>query len=195
MTGQKYEDFVRTNVLQPIGITDMVQGHSLLRDRLPNEVRYYDALDRKVGSVFQENLGQAVPRAYGGFDMAALDSVGAWLASAADLVKLASAYDDLDRSPLLDPQMAHIMFEPPVGAVETHDSEAPGSGFYACGWRITPLRRAGAFNAWHGGLLHQSSATIVVRDLMASIMRCSSMRGKIKMTRFSRFYAIQRSRN
>jgi CubicO group peptidase (beta-lactamase class C family) len=163
VSGQKYEDFVRANVFKPIGITDMVQGHSFLKDRLPGEARYYDVLHRNVRSVFQENLGQTVPRAYGGFNMEALDSVGAWLASAVDLVKLASAFDDLDRSPLLDPQMAHIMFDRPAGVADENGGGADAGVYYGCGWRIRTLRRAGAFNAWHDGLLHNSSSTTVVR--------------------------------
>src|SRR3954463_10768239 len=41
VTGMRYEDFVRTRVLQPVGANRTRQGKSLMRDALAEEVTYY----------------------------------------------------------------------------------------------------------------------------------------------------------
>jgi CubicO group peptidase (beta-lactamase class C family) len=41
VTGMSYEQYVRTNVLAPMGITDMRIGQTLAEGQLPGEVKYY----------------------------------------------------------------------------------------------------------------------------------------------------------
>src|SRR5207302_1075124 len=41
VTGERYEDYVKKEVLAPLGIGRMRQGRTLLKDRAPDEVKYY----------------------------------------------------------------------------------------------------------------------------------------------------------
>ena len=83
ITGASYEEFVQEAVLDPAGVTRMRLGRSLLADRAPGEVRYYDLAT--VNSVFPG--GGAVPLPYGGFNIEAMDAHGGWVASVIDLLR------------------------------------------------------------------------------------------------------------
>src|SRR5690606_2114854 len=83
ITGGSYEQYVKEAVLEPAGATRMRLGRSLLADRAPGEVRYYDPAT--VNSVFPG--GGAVPVSYGGFNIEAMDAHGGWIASAVDLLR------------------------------------------------------------------------------------------------------------
>src|SRR5690606_8388779 len=43
VTGETYENYVKTNILNPMGITEMKIGGNTLEERFPNEVKYYQA--------------------------------------------------------------------------------------------------------------------------------------------------------
>jgi N-acyl-D-amino-acid deacylase len=65
ITGQRYEQYVRNQILAPMGINSMQIGHTLLRDRAEKEVHYYDHPGADlVRSVFP-NVPGLVPRPYG----------------------------------------------------------------------------------------------------------------------------------
>lgn len=42
VTGKRYYDYVRGEILEPMGIAKIKQGATAIEDRLPGEVRYYD---------------------------------------------------------------------------------------------------------------------------------------------------------
>src|SRR5579884_1059362 len=52
VSGMSYEQYVRTKVLLPAGITGMRIGNTLPQGQLPKEVKYYDTADPMVPSVF-----------------------------------------------------------------------------------------------------------------------------------------------
>jgi len=79
-SGQSYEDYVREHVLAPVGIRDMRLGKTLLKDRAPGEVRYYDERERTGPCVFADRLREQVPLPYGTWCLEAMDSHGGWLA-------------------------------------------------------------------------------------------------------------------
>ena len=99
LTGQTYEHFVQSSVLQPLSISDMRIGATRIEGRAEGEVRYYQPGYGK--SVFEADLGVRSPWPYGTWHLEAMDSHGGWLASAIDLAKIASALDDPTNSPLL----------------------------------------------------------------------------------------------
>lgn len=70
ISGTSYENYVRNNILTPIGITTMKIGGSTLAERSLNEVKYYQ-------SEFSPYLLN-IPR---------LDAAGGWIASSTDLAK------------------------------------------------------------------------------------------------------------
>lgn len=163
VTGESYEAAVQRSVLQPLGITRMRIGRTLLADRAENEVRYYASGDGSGPAVIGEKIGAQVPWPYGGWYLEAMDAHGGWIASAPDLVKFAAAFDDPAHSPLLKPETIATMFARPDG-LAGHDGQGkPLDSYYSCGWFVRPVGQAGAANHWHTGSLDGTSTLLVGR--------------------------------
>ncbi len=145
VTGQKYEDFIRANVLRPAGIWDMQLGRPLLTNALPAEVDYDDPTSAIVNSVMGSNSPPQVPDPYGGFNLDAMDSHGRWVANAADLVRFSSSFDVITNSPLLSSNWIYQMWSAP-------SFQPTATVYYGDGWSVRPLG-GGAYNAWHDGAL------------------------------------------
>ena len=92
-----YEDYVRSQILAPLGIYDMRLGFSHATERLKNEVAYYeqDTTYKVRDYAVADSL---VRRSYGGSDIHTLGSAG-WVASAVDLLKLTMTIDGFDDVP------------------------------------------------------------------------------------------------
>ena len=69
ITGLSYEEYVKQNILAPVGITDMEIGGNTLEERKENEARYHDA------NAYTRNFSRR-------------DANGGWIATASDLVRL-----------------------------------------------------------------------------------------------------------
>jgi CubicO group peptidase (beta-lactamase class C family) len=98
VTGRSYEEFVRTEVLKPIGITDMHIGRSYLSERRLNEVKYYEAEESQMIPAF-DGSGRLVPKPYGGNPIELLGPAGGWIASSVELAKLMVLVDGLRNVP------------------------------------------------------------------------------------------------
>ncbi len=159
LTGQSYEDYVKQHVLAPIGIESMCIGKTLLDGRCQNEVRYYDP--GTGTSVFQANLGQKVPWAYGGWHLEAMDSHGAWIASAVDLAKFAAAFHDPKTCKILKPESIELMHVRPPGLAGYEKNGEPKETYYSLGWMNRPMGE-NLSNHWHTGSL-SGTATILIR--------------------------------
>lgn len=157
VTGQSYEDFVKKNVLEPMGITSMSIGHTLLEDRADGEVRYYDYAGAfPAQSVFPDII-RLVPRPYGSYYIEAMDSHGGWIASVVDLMRFVTAVDKHDVRPdFLQASTIELMVARPELSYWEHSS-----WWYALGWSIRPS--GDDANWWHGGML-VGSMGIVVRS-------------------------------
>ena len=138
VSGQPYEAYVREHVLAPAGITGMRLGRTRLADRAPGEVRYYAPPGQAPGwSVFWGE-GYA-PFAYGGSTyLEALDAHGGWIASAADLVRFATAVDGQRGPALLTPETVQAMVTTP-----RPPTEAPGTGYPGITAEVTSRTRVG----------------------------------------------------
>jgi len=79
ISGMKYDAYVRKEILKPSGITKMQTGGNTLAQRLPNEVKYYQA----EYDPYSMNISR-------------MDAHGGWVASATDLAKLLVR---IDRNP------------------------------------------------------------------------------------------------
>lgn len=91
-SGMPYEEYVKSEVLAPLGIYDMQVGFAHKSHQLPGEVTYYEADTSHVAiDILNDTLH--VRRAYGGTDIQTLGSAGGWVASATDLLKLALTID------------------------------------------------------------------------------------------------------
>ena len=141
ITKQDYETYVRDTILAPIGITDMRIGKTLLINKLPNEVHYYDYPGAPlVPSIFDSTV--LVPRQYGGdFSIVSSKACGGWVASAQDLCKLLCAVDKFSTRPdILSTATINTMVQP------IHEY----LGFpYALGWIINTTSN----NWFHDGAL------------------------------------------
>ncbi len=159
LTGQSYESYVKQNVLDPIGATQMRLGATRLEGRAENEVRYYHPGTGK--SVFQSDLKQMVPHPYGAWNLEAMDSHGGWLASATDLAKFAAAFDNPANCPILSEKSINLMHQRPPGtAGHTHEGiEKPV--YYSFGWSNRVVSD-GKLNHWHTGSL-PGTASILIR--------------------------------
>jgi N-acyl-D-amino-acid deacylase len=153
-TGQSYADAVRDLVLRPCGIERMRIGHTRLGQRAPDEVHYYNQpADATAKSVFPE-VTERVPPPYGGFYLEAMDSHGAWIGSAFDLMRFVSAVDGSHHRPILKPASQTLMTSRPAPPV------AEGKPtFYGLGWNVRPV--GDDANWWHSGSLPGTSTLLV----------------------------------
>jgi CubicO group peptidase (beta-lactamase class C family) len=149
VSGESYESHVKKAVLEPMGITRMRLGRSLLQDRAKDEARYAQPDAKAARSVF--GGGRDVPWPYGGFCLEAMDAHGGWIASAVDLVRFASSLDKV-----LDAKSIDTLFERPPGL-------KPAPAYYACGWMVRPVGDRGGMNAWHSGSLPGTHSLLVRR--------------------------------
>lgn len=156
---QPYEPYVRQHVLAPLGIRTMRLGRTLRDQRQPAEVCYYHP--GVVPSVFASNLGSSVPSPYGGWFLEAMDAHGAWIASAVDLARFASAFDNPDACPILSRESIEFMYARPEEASGKRPKPQGGDWYYSLGWsnRVVGPDR---MNRWHTGSL-PGTATILIR--------------------------------
>ena len=160
ITGRQYEEFVRAEILAPMGIRKMRIGASLDGRQAPGEVRYHQAGDGVGESVFDD--GKMTPFPYGGFCLEAMDAHGGWIASAVDLARFAAALDDPEHCPVLKKESLAKMDEPPAAPVSRREDGKLADSYYACGWSVRPVGKDGAANYWHNGSL-PGTATLLVR--------------------------------
>jgi CubicO group peptidase (beta-lactamase class C family) len=160
-SGMPYQDYVQQKVLAPLGVVGMKQGHTLLEQKFPNEVVYQSGPQSKR-SVFDPKSDQRVAPAYGSYDLEPMDSHGAWLASAKDLVRFASALEpQASRNPLSTPSQ-QLVFASPAAPIARDALGKLKAVYYAMGWQVRPQSKGNSMNAWHSGSLPGTS-TILVR--------------------------------
>jgi N-acyl-D-amino-acid deacylase len=150
--GRSYEQFVREEVLAPMGIRRMRLGASLESGRAEGEVRYYTPDNREGSSVFP-GLPPKVPEPYGTFCLEAMDSHGGWLASAPDLARFAATLDAPADSTCLKPDTRRILYEPPAPPVSRNPDGSLADHFYGCGWMVRPVGKEGRAGYSHNGSL------------------------------------------
>ncbi len=154
-TGLPYETAVRQRLLAPLGITDMQVGGTTLEQRLPGEVVYHHAGERR--GVFDSLGDRRVPAPYGSWSQESLDAHGGWIASAPDLLRFARLYDLEGEGALLEPEWIARSFAEP----DARDPRKQKVVWYAAGWQVRKLDES-VFHAWHTGSL-PGTATLLVR--------------------------------
>lgn len=159
LTGQGYEEYVKQNVLAPIGIHDMRIGRTHSEHRAEGEVRYYHPETGK--SVFAADLDETVPWQYGGWYLEAMDSHGAWLASAVDLARFATAFDDPKNCKILSAESIELMHARPPGLAGHEENSDEKNVFYSLGWS-NRVQSDGQIHHWHTGSL-AGTATLLIR--------------------------------
>lgn len=157
IAGESYQAYVNRQVFQPLGVVRPALGRTRPEHRLMNEVRYHTQFS---GQSVLEDCGQTVPNCYGAVNFENQDAQGAWLASAVDLVRFASTFDDPASSPVLDPASVAKMYSLPENIAPS--AYTPGDGYYACGWLVRDWRN-GNRNTWHGGSQPGTSSLLARR--------------------------------
>lgn len=159
LTGQGYEDYVKKHVLAPLGIREMRVGRTHWEHRSKGEVRYYHPDTGE--SVFQADLGKTVPWPYGGWYLEAMDSHGAWIASAVDLARFAAAFNDPKNCKILSAESIQRMHARPPGLAGHEDNGDPKETYYSLGW-MNRVQGDGQIHHWHTGSL-AGTATLLIR--------------------------------
>jgi len=134
-SGNSYEEYMKSNILEPIGACDTHLGKNLLIDKQEREMEYegdgYTNLD-----IFGN--GTYVPWEYGGFNIEAMDAHGGWISTSSDLVRILLAVDNFNTKPdILSSSSINIMTTPSANNI-----------YYSKGWSVNP-----SDNWWHTGAL------------------------------------------
>jgi CubicO group peptidase (beta-lactamase class C family) len=144
LTGMSYEEYVKTEILNPVTAFDMHLGRNLLENKMEREGEYISNFT--VISCY--GTGQLVPWQYGGWNLEAMDAHGGWVASARDLLKFVLAVDRFNTRPdILNPSSIDTMTAPSLRNIN-----------YAKGWQVNQYN-----NWWHTGSL-DGTRSILVRS-------------------------------
>jgi N-acyl-D-amino-acid deacylase len=161
LSGQSYEDFVCTEIFQPLDINSIRLGKTRVDERQTDEAKYYHPDNGK--SVFANDLGKQVPSPYGTWCLEAMDSHGGWIATASDLVRfmdaipLVSNIDTLPSIPLLSRDSIRSILTAPDSGSAGKDS------YYGLGWTIRPGQN-GSHTIWHTGSLPGTATELTRRS-------------------------------
>jgi N-acyl-D-amino-acid deacylase len=163
VSGQSYEEYVRKEVLAPLGIQHMRLGATLPEKRAKGEVHYYVGKNATAPAVMGPRLSEPVPLPYGAWCLESMDAHGGWVASVPDLVRFAATFNDRRHCKILKPHSIETMFARPPGAAGKDKNGKPRDAYYACGWEVRPIGDGGGANTWHSGSLDGTSTLLVRR--------------------------------
>ncbi len=109
ISGENYEDYIKSEILRPAGIFDMHLGSNFYEEKLDNEVKYYEPENQEPVPSFKDGT-TLCSRCYGGNNIEGLKGAGGWIASPTELLKLVAS---LDGKPgigdILSPQSIELM--------------------------------------------------------------------------------------
>ena len=93
VSGMPYDEFIRTEVLEPAGCYDMHIAGTYYEDQRDNEVRYYT--HEGDGKYVEEYTDSdvMVERCYGGNNIPLLSGAGAWCGSPAEIARFVASID------------------------------------------------------------------------------------------------------
>lgn len=162
VTVRRYEEYVKQEVLAPLGVQSPRLGKARIEERLPREVRYYDVENRTRPAVVRPRVGEEVPIQYGGENFDGYEAHGGWVASAVDLVRFAAAFDEPEKCPLLSRAGIEAFCDRPAGLPGHEADGTPKRSYYGNGWMVRPIRD-GRANLWHSGFIAGTSTLLVRR--------------------------------
>lgn len=159
-SGKRYGDYIRDEVLKPLGIKSMQLGRALPENRPAAETAYFDRKNRTGPCIYPPKVVKPVPLADGAFNFEGYEAHGAWVASAIDLARFMAAFDDRKKCSLLSEKGIAAMYARPPKF--PGDATPDGPVYYACGWQVRQVMGP-SINAWHNGLLNPGTSTLMVR--------------------------------
>ncbi len=129
VSGQLYDQFVKQQILAPMGIERMALGRTPLALRAANEVYYFDypgaPLVTSLMTPLMPGIGGLVPEPYSGMlPFESIDSAGAWIASSVDIARIFAMLDG--KLPvILSSASIQQMVTPAFGPIGTDASGTP----------------------------------------------------------------------
>ena len=91
-SGMTYEDYIRKHVLEPAGCYDMQIARNFRHQKHRREVTYYGHAPEDLIESY-DGSGLMREREYGGHNIEGLQGAGAWVCSAAELLRLVASID------------------------------------------------------------------------------------------------------
>jgi len=153
VSGMKYEQFVRTHVLLPAGITQMRVGNTLQVGKLPNEVTYYDTFDPKKPGVFPF-MNDPVSAPYGAWYLESMDSAAGWVASPIDYIRFMNSLEGR-----LSPK---LLTADSIAAMTAHPSTWTSTAYwYGMGFHITTTPSANNYDWWTDGAFEGTYSQVI----------------------------------
>jgi uncharacterized protein (TIGR03437 family) len=144
ITGKKYEDAVREKLLTPAGAARLKLGHSLLSQKEPDEVKYYDYPDAPpITTAIVPGAVAPAPRQYGAYWVEQAEAYGGWIGNTIDLMKYINALEGRRGPAILNPASLAAIIARPAPPV------TPTGPYVGLTWRITPI--TGGQHWWHSG--------------------------------------------
>lgn len=156
VAGKTYETYIKESILAPMGITAMRTGKTRRSEAPADEVTYYDHSGAPLATSVFPDVVDPVEQPYGGFYLEAMDSHGAWLASAVDLLRFLCHVDG--RAAVADSLTADS-----IALMTARPSLADWDGtsyYYGLGWSVRPVNSNSA-NWWHTGSLPGTMSLLV----------------------------------
>lgn len=114
VTHRNYWDFVRGNILEPIGAYNFRPATNYYEQRHSDETKYYGPDTVKIREY--NGSGRMVDRVYGGSNINGLLGAGGWVTSAADLARVVAAIDG-------DPGVKDILSTESIGKMTYRDDD------------------------------------------------------------------------
>lgn len=146
VTGERYEEYVKANIFDPLNIHDAYLAENWDSLRHSNEARYYEVREAEEVIAFDGSPGRVL-RSRGGNDVKTLGAAGGWVISSVNLVKFILSIDGDGSFPdILSQQSVATM-------VATDDKLQP------LGWR-----RVMDGKLWRSGSLAGTSSLAVSRS-------------------------------
>lgn len=177
-TGLRYADYVKREILEPLGCLHTQLGRARREDRLVGEVTYYDREKRKGPSLYPADAGKEVDLPYGAENFEAYEAHGGWTSTAADLVRFAALLlPNAQNTPVLSPSSIALIKERPKGAAGYDRSGELKDAFQGLGWMVRPVLSQSQSgdkvdlpeaygpraNLWHAGFIAGTEALLVHR--------------------------------
>lgn len=165
VSGMSYEDFVKSSVLTPAGVSkdEAYIGHS--KKLHENETRYWDLPGRTGMSLYGEDKLARVPFPYGCYTLEQMDASGGWVMSVRALIQFQQALPKLVSS-----ELQRELVAPPAIAGRT-------SSYTGLGFTII-AESNGGYTLQHGGNLEGCNATIMYRangQVIAAVFNTGGM--------------------
>lgn len=135
LSGTSYEDYVTTQILEPVNACDIVKGKNLLTDKREREGEYVGNGGTTLDCY---GNGTTVSYEYGGLNLESFEAPSIWIANPRDYCRLLVAVDNFASVP-------DILSSSTITTMTTPSSQ---NANYAKGWSVNA-----AGNWWHFGSL------------------------------------------